>query len=125
MEIIAQAATDIGRKKHSNEDIFLIDPGLRLYLVADGMGGHAAGEVASAKAAEVSQRVIQEGLGGLGGWDDESTRQDLLLLIERAIRIAGREIHELATSDISKRGMGTTLSLLLLTPSRGYIAQRG
>ena len=46
------ARTDIGKKRKQNEDAFLADDGLGLYVVADGMGGHAAGEVASAQAVQ-------------------------------------------------------------------------
>lgn len=124
MEIIAQAATDIGRKKRSNEDTFHISPDIKLYIVADGMGGHAAGEVASAQAVESIHNVVREGVSGLNTSDD-SARLDLLAILERAVRQAGRDIFSIAEQDISKRGMGTTVSLLLLTPTRGYIAHVG
>ena len=125
MKILAQASTDIGRKKRSNEDTYLIDQELKLYIVADGMGGHAAGEVASAQAVESARSIISTGIQGLLSWDQETTRRKLLQLIESAVRQAGRDIYAMAEQDISKRGMGTTVSLLLLTPTRGYIAHVG
>jgi serine/threonine protein phosphatase PrpC len=54
------ARTDVGHKRKHNEDSFLVDEGLFLYVVADGMGGHAAGEVASAQAV----RSIQAAFAG-------------------------------------------------------------
>ena len=93
MQVIAQAHTDIGRKKRSNEDTFLIDPKSKLYIVADGMGGHAAGEVASATAVESTQRLIREGIADIELDESEETRQKLLTLLERAVRRAGRDIH--------------------------------
>lgn len=125
MEIIAQAATDIGRKKRSNEDNFHISPELKLYVVADGMGGHAAGEVASAQAVETIRNVVNEGLQDGSVSLDDQGRHQILAMLERAVRQAGRDIYGLAEVDISKRGMGTTVSLLLLTPTRGYIAHVG
>lgn len=125
MEIIAQAATDIGRKKRSNEDTFLIDRKINLFIVADGMGGHAAGEVASAQAVESAQKIVRQGLEAIPVGGGEERRRAMLTLIERAVRQAGRDIHAMAEADISKRGMGTTVSLLLLTPERGYIAHVG
>ena len=125
MEIIARAATDIGRKKRSNEDTFHISPELQLYIVADGMGGHAAGEVASAQAVESARAVVAEGLAALQSIDPQQARAHHLALIERAVRQAGRDIFTMAEQDISKRGMGTTVSLLLITPTRGYIAHVG
>mgnify|MGYP002630156236 CR=1 FL=1 len=126
MDTIALGHTDIGRVKDSNEDNFLVDKRLRLYVVADGMGGHAAGEVASdtavreirtyVKAHEhLVQAFVETGEG----------REKILELVETSIRKAGRAIFDQAQADPAKRGMGTTVVMLLLTPNRGFIGHVG
>lgn len=126
LEPIALAYTDIGRVKEANEDRFLVDKRLRLYVVADGMGGHAAGDVASETAVteirrfvHAREQVISRFIEGL---DD---RDQVSQLLGDAVRSAGRAIYALAQQDPAKRGMGTTVSLLLLTPQRGFIAHVG
>ncbi len=126
MDVIALAHTDVGRVKPSNEDSFLVDKRMRLYVVADGMGGHAAGEVASETAVKEVRRVVKEGEHMLAQFVETGDGRELILdLVELAIREAGRAIYRLAEQDPDKRGMGTTVSLLLLTPTRGFIAHVG
>jgi serine/threonine protein phosphatase PrpC len=126
MEIIAQAATDIGRKKRSNEDSFLIDRKLNLYIVADGMGGHAAGEVASAQAIESTRQVIEDHLLNANQWpDDAPHREKIKKILGESVLKASKDIYQISSKELAKRGMGTTLSLLFLTDQRGFIAHVG
>ncbi|MEM9067445.1 MAG: Stp1/IreP family PP2C-type Ser/Thr phosphatase [Myxococcota bacterium] len=121
-------ATDVGRVRDHNEDSFLVDKKLNLYIVADGMGGHAAGEVASSMASRTVRDAIaaerdalQEFEQGHGG----TTRKDLLRLLEASVQQACSTVHNEGVVDESKRGMGTTLDALLVIGSRGFIAHVG
>lgn len=126
MEITALALSDIGRVKTSNEDRFLVDNDLRLYLVADGMGGHAAGEVASATAVEVIQAHVESRKAVLQSFSETGKgRGEILQLLEDAVRHACRAIYNKAQNNPDQRGMGTTVSALVLTPTRGFIAHVG
>jgi serine/threonine protein phosphatase PrpC len=120
--------TDIGRKRQHNEDSMLVDSSLGLYVVADGMGGHAAGEVASAKAAEVVREVVlgqKAVLDNLGRDPSQENRAGAAGLVEYAVQRACAEIYRMATSDNTKRGMGTTLVCLAVGGNKGVIGHVG
>jgi serine/threonine protein phosphatase PrpC len=122
------AATDVGRVRDHNEDNFLVDRKLNLFIVADGMGGHAAGEVASALAVNTVREVVSRNQDMISELRDENpatTRRDVLNLLERAVQDACTAIHEIALAQSEKRGMGTTLSALLVIGHRGFIAHVG
>ncbi len=122
------AATDVGRVRDHNEDNFLVDKSHRLFVVADGMGGHAAGEVASAIAVNSMRDVVRQNKDLLEAYREGSqiaSAQDVLNLLEHAVQKACTEIHELAEHETEKRGMGTTLSSLLVIGNRGFIAHVG
>src|SRR5262245_43248769 len=120
------AATDIGRMRDHNEDNFLVDKKLSLFVVADGMGGHAAGEVASALAVRIIHEELKKEREVIEAAQTK-TRADrqILNLLELAVQKACARIHEEAKADATKRGMGTTLSALLIAGSHGYIAHVG
>ncbi len=125
------AATDVGKVRDHNEDNFLVDKKLALFIVADGMGGHAAGEVASAIAVRtVHDEIKRESellddyvSGATGG--RKVTPKDVVALVEHAVQRACSKVHEEAAGDPAKRGMGTTLSLLLVVGNQGFIAHVG
>lgn len=107
--------SDVGKVRQGNEDSFFANEETGVFIVADGMGGHVAGEVASQIVAEnvgpgVSEAIEQ----GLRGAELESR---MLELIEEA----NRAILERADNEPEKRGMGTTLTLLALVPAEGYL----
>jgi serine/threonine protein phosphatase PrpC/CRP-like cAMP-binding protein len=125
------AATDVGNVREHNEDNFLVDKKLSLFMVADGMGGHAAGEVASAIAVRTiheeikrEKELLSDFLTGARG-ASQVTNKDILALMEHAVHRACSRIHEEAQSDPQKRGMGTTLSALIILGTRGFIAHVG
>ncbi len=121
--------TDQGRVRDLNEDNFLVDKKLGLGIVADGMGGHAAGEVASALAVRIIHQEIRRRYDlvktyGSGSASRDAARE-IMHSMEGAVLRACSRIHEEAKSDASKRGMGTTLSALLITGSHGFVAHVG
>ncbi len=125
------AATDVGCVREHNEDNFLVDKKLSLFMVADGMGGHAAGEVASAIAVRTiheeikrERDLLNDFVTGARG-ASRVTNKDVLALMEHAVQRACSRIHEEAQNDPAKRGMGTTLSALLILGTRGFIAHVG
>ena len=120
--------TDVGRVRDVNEDNFLVDEGLGLAIVADGMGGHAAGEVASNVAVHTCRDTIfreRELLERFERGVDSVGRQQVLRLMELAVQNACAAVYAEAQKDATKRGMGTTLIALLLIGSRGFIAHVG
>lgn len=117
------AMTDVGRVRDHNEDNYLVDRKRSLYIVADGMGGHAAGEVASALAV----RLMHQEIKARWAFVESGTcgPKEILELLDLAVLRACAGIHEVAQQDQAKRGMGTTLSALLIVGSHAYVAHVG
>lgn len=116
MNLRAAASTDVGLRRRINEDRFALSPDLGIYLVADGMGGHTAGQVASELAAEASIQAIAA-LDGASASLAEKLRY-AVASANRAIFNTAREKPELA-------GMGTTLVCLLAGGGRCALAHVG
>jgi PPM family protein phosphatase len=132
MDLKYWAATDVGKQRDHNEDNFLIDKKLRLFVVADGMGGHAAGEVASSLAVHDLRDVLHENrdlIERFDAGDPEVQSVEILQILEHAVQHACGSIFKRAQAEQEKRGMGTTCTVLLIAgPSgaaRGFIAHVG
>ena len=117
MRISCAGNTDVGVVRSGNEDSFLLDCSRGLFIVADGMGGHAAGEVAS----EMAVRIISTELGSLRGMSDGEAAGRM----RSAIRKANAEIFERTLAEHDKRGMGTTATVMVLFSRRYLIGQVG
>lgn len=126
MKVVAVGKTDLGRKRGQNEDFIVVDPDLSLYIVCDGMGGHAAGEVASETAARTVSNWLAKHREQLNTFDDTGIARDgLIRLVEEAIQLASREVYAVATSESGKAGMGTTLTMVLCTKTIGIMGHVG
>ncbi len=127
MKIVAKAITDKGPFREKNEDYFCLNENLGLYIVADGMGGHMAGEVASRMTVEVMKDFIEskdtdsrESLGE----DIEDYSKETNLAVE-AVRQANRAVHETALNNLTYKGMGTTVTSALIKDNKLSIAHVG
>lgn len=122
------AATDVGRKRQHNEDSFKVFPDEKLFLVADGMGGHNAGEVASAMAVDLVGQFFQETYKDAPvTWPykvnhDEVYDSDTLSV---AVQYANLRIFESARDNSDRRGMGTTFVGALVRGSAAWVAHVG
>ncbi|MCA9648272.1 MAG: protein phosphatase 2C domain-containing protein [Myxococcales bacterium] len=102
------AISDTGHRR-DNQDSFLVEDELGLYMVADGVGGHQAGDVASATATRVIRDMVAD-------WrrQKERTREHTGALVHRAIETACATIHRMASEDRELAGMSTTVTMVLI-----------
>lgn len=128
MKILSFGSTDPGKKRSNNEDAYLVNDGLGLYAVADGVGGGEAGEVASRIAVDTIAGAMPDLLGDKDRTPPAEVRSgDVpeLAAFRHAVTFANRNIREEAVKDPSRTGMGTTLTALLLARKRAFLAHIG
>lgn len=123
--IIAFAATDIGRRRDHNEDAYLLDDDLRLYVVADGMGGANGGEVASEMAVQGVQEALQAAPAAAPFKGADPTTHPLYSGFAKAVRHANRKVFERGESELPLRGMGTTLTGIAFEAGYAFLAHVG
>jgi len=115
MHIQSAGLTDVGLRREHNEDAFIIDDTLGLFVVADGMGGHAAGEMASALCVKGVHTYLSLLFDGQDLQHSSSTSiqdsrlQTPAVLLAQSIQVTSREIFEIAQSNHELAGMGTTV----------------
>jgi protein phosphatase len=130
MDIAASARTDCGPVRENNEDALLLDHDNLIFIVADGMGGHAAGEVASRMAVDTIHELL------LGQQDPEETRlvrnfqfEDTSSILRERLRYAFNQasisIRKTADEHTETRGMGTTAVALVLDGAHAHLAHVG
>jgi serine/threonine protein phosphatase PrpC len=127
MKITYQAITDVGRKRKGNEDSLFVNPDQHLFVVADGMGGHAAGEIASKIAVDaINEFVLLTGGDEEITWPfglDENMSYDGNRL-KTAIRYANRKVLEATKEKSEYEGMATTVAAVLVdgdTANLGHV----
>jgi len=128
LRAISAGLTDVGRKRTHNEDSFLVDDELQLYVVADGMGGHAGGGTASRIAVETIDKELRKIREGKENpFDASTTLQDSPLpeTIRGAVERACLNIFTAAQEDPRLAGMGTTVISLLVKDEYAFFAHVG
>jgi len=128
--IIVESAgiTDVGKKRQGNEDALFFDDALGLYVVADGMGGHRAGEIASKLVIDTISKYVREASNN--GGDPSKSASDKTLSREANMLLSGiylsnRVVHKASIQNEDFRGMGSTVSAVYFTPGTLIAANVG
>lgn len=127
MRITSCGITDVGVKRTNNEDNYLINDELGLYVVCDGMGGHVGGEFASAIAVNTVEEVLAslETTPEIEAAADDGPIEVMRERLRYAVRLAGKRIHEKATLEPEYKGMGTTCLALVVDGANAFVAHVG
>src|SRR5213075_1626416 len=121
----AWLVTDIGVVRDHNEDSAHMEPTQGFFIVADGMGGHAAGEVASAMAVDTVKTTL---LGATAEIDtfkkapSDAGRRSIVQLLQNAVLQAHQAVFQRGQTEQDKQGMGTTLDVVLIAGAEAFVA---
>ncbi len=124
----AWLVTDIGMVREHNEDCAHMEAARGFFIVADGMGGHAAGEVASAMAVETVRKTLEEAEPEITAFTKAPTdagRRSLVQLLQQAVLQAHQAVFQRGQTEADKQGMGTTLDVVLVAGAEAFVAHVG
>ena len=126
---VSSAKTDVGKRRKVNQDAYLVDNDLGLYIVADGMGGHAAGEVAAWETVEAVHDMVARNKKTIESFILDPQRKEnvnnLCRLLVSAVQSATYMVFGMAEQSPDYHGMGTTISALLIIDEFAVTAQVG
>lgn len=126
MRLVSAGKTDVGMVRDHNEDSFAIDEQIGLYVVADGMGGHAGGEMASAIAVRAIPEWVRDHKVELDGWESAKAGESpQARILSSAIQRSCFEIHDAASKNPELQGMGTTVVSVWVQGERAAVGHVG
>lgn len=126
MRITSCGITDVGVKRTNNEDNFLINEEMNLFVVCDGMGGHVGGEFASAIAVNTVEEVLASLEMRIQSDSEDMDRVEIVReKLRYAVRLAGKRIYEKATEEPEYKGMGTTCLALVVDGANAFLGHVG
>src|SRR5262245_50981676 len=124
----AWLVTDVGVVREHNEDAAYMEPASGFFIVADGMGGHAAGEVASAMAVETVRKTLEAARKDIETFKRSPTdagRRGIVQLLQSAVLSAHQAVFQRGQHEADKAGMGTTLDVVLIAGPEAFVAHVG
>ncbi len=126
-KILIHGQTDTGLVRDHNEDTIGFDEDMGLAVLADGMGGHRGGEMASAITVSTIMETLGEQAGRLnnGDTDEKSGYSAESMAIHKAVLLANKNVHDSSTANAQYRGMGTTVVVLMFYDNRFTVAHVG
>jgi protein phosphatase len=125
LTIDARGTTDVGRRRDHNEDSLLVDEGLGLFIVADGMGGHAGGGTASRLAVETIRSTVAEAKERDPARFAAADEHVVPELLQQAVEEACAVIYRTAQGQPELAGMGTTVTAALVDRGTAFVAHVG